>query len=143
MSRSGAPIPIFERLKDVLLIIRLSFLSLTILQCILLLALQYGNIGVNIALLVLAIAYGIFLMIMRYTGNPVLSRIGRRAYRYIRLLINGVGIAGTIYSLVVSASHPNAFAIIVAVISLLIFCAKVTIELIILTIEIGIRKNFK
>ena len=108
---------------------RMISIGFTIAYLIYLIATERGNKNANIALLVLASIYAIFLAIMSLTKQKKAMRIGKNVYRILRLMVNGFTIAVGIYGIIVSRNNVTIVSVMMAIFQLTTFSIKVIFEI--------------
>ena len=146
------PAPVKRTFKERLLrkldlattIFGLLSIAMTIIYLSFLLIVGIGNFYVNLASLAVAIFYAVFLFIFVFIRNGGLAKkIGKKSYKYIKLIISAASLALSIYGLVVSASNPTFWSIALVVLFAVILYIKIVLEIVSLIVTAKVKKILK
>ena len=131
-------------LRMILLVFRLLTLLLYLAFLTVMLVHGLGNFIANIVLLSLSVAYGIFLVVSTLLfPEKKADKVGKRVYRYSKLLVNAAALGINIYGLVVSAGTASVLSIFLVALSLFSFLFKVGLEVLVMIAERKIRKALR
>jgi|GEM_PF-7092272 len=119
-----------NKLKFVVFCFRLAAILFTIFYIFFLMVTRRGNIIANVILLVLTIAYGIYIAIITFF-YPVKGamKVGKRVYRYLKLAVNAFSLGVTIYGIIASSGNATFASIMMAAISFAILMLKIMFEI--------------
>ena len=144
MSFKGFKEKVLHVLRIVLLVFRLQTLILYIAFLSFMMANGFGNHIANLVLLLLSIAYGIFLVVTTIVVPATkANKVGKRVYRYSKLLVNAVALGINIYGLVVSTGSASALSIFLVALSLFSFLFKVGLEILVMIVERKVRRTLR
>lgn len=131
-------------LRMILLAFRLLTLFLYLAFLSVMLAYGFGNFIANIILLSLSVAYGIFLVAstLLFPAKKA-DKVGKRVYRYSKLLVNAAALGINIYGLVVSTGTASVLSIFLVALSLFSFLFKVGLEVLVMIVERKIRRTLR
>ena len=118
------------KLKLVVFFFRLAAILFTIFYLGFLIATNRGNQIANTILLILAVAYGIFIAIITFVApKKGALKMGKRVYRYLKLAVNAFSLGVTIYGLIASSGNATLASVMMAAISLAILMLKIMFEI--------------
>ena len=132
---------LFKKIDLAVTIFGLLSILMTIIYLVFFLVMGFGNFFVNLASLILASLYAVFLFIFVFVRKGKLAKkIGKKTYKYFKLLINAVSLALSIYGLVVSANNPSFWSIEIVVLFAVILYFKIILEIISMVLRHQIKK---
>ena len=144
MSLKGFKEKVLQVLNIVLLVFRLLTLVLYIAFLSVMMAYGLGNFVVNLVLLGLSILYGVFVVIttIKFQSKKA-SKVGKRVYRYSKLLVNAVALGINIYGLVISAGSASVLSIFLVSFSLFTFLLKIGLEILVMIVSHKVKRAIR
>lgn len=96
---------------------------------------QYSYLWVNIALLIFFILYGIFELATINKNYRLAKKHIRRTYRWTKIIINTITLAGVVYGIYLANYSSSAISIILATLMIILWVLQVLFEIVLEIIE--------
>ena len=116
--------------KRYVLILKYSFLAISLGTVIFGIITQTGNLIINCCLLGLLVVYAILDAILRKKEMVNPTKKVRLVYAWLKIILNAAALASSLYSLYsATASDVKPFSIVLATLSMIMFIIKVVVEI--------------